>query len=163
MNRAFAKDRRDTPARFALLLEYVRFGITGALNTATDFLVLNILLSVAGSAESVQGWTYVLAKAASFTVAVIQSYFLNKHWVFGVHTTTRNMEESARFFAVSVAGFVLNIASAALVFGALGALGTMDVRLRANIGALVGTLIVLAWNYTGYKFFVFKTSKINNR
>ena len=98
-----------------------------------------------------------MCKAASFLVAVIQSYFLNKYWVFRAGSR-RNMEETARFFTVSVAGFVINIATSSLVFAGLSAASLVDFRLKANIGALIGTLAVLTWNYIGYKFFVFKAA-----
>ncbi|HEU0080636.1 MAG TPA: GtrA family protein [Candidatus Paceibacterota bacterium] len=134
------------------LAEYARFGFTGALNTGTDFVVLNSLLSITGGSHG----AYLACKAVSFAIAVVQSYFLNKYWVFQAKGEGKNMEETARFFAVSVAGLVFNIVGSSIVFGLLGALNVFDFRVRANIGALVGTLLVLAWNYTGYKFFVFK-------
>ncbi len=139
---------RRTESRLA---EYLKFGFTGALNTGTDFVVLNSLLSVSGGAHG----AYLACKAVSFSIAVVQSYFLNKYWVFRAKGE-RNMEETARFFAVSVAGLIFNIAGSSLVFSLLGALDLFDFRIRANAGALVGTLLVLVWNYTGYKFFVFK-------
>ncbi|MBX4209547.1 GtrA family protein [Candidatus Parcubacteria bacterium] len=137
--------------------EYVRFGITGVLNTGTDFIVLNGLLTAFGGA---QGGLYIASKAASFSAAVIQSYFLNKYWVFDAAKTGAGADEKGRFLAVSIAGLLLNVAGSSLVFGLLGFTGISDFRIKANIGAIAGTLMVLVWNYMGYKFFVFRTAPL---
>lgn len=139
------------------LKEYLRFGATGVLNTATDFVVLNCLLTGFATLGDTHNVVYMVAKTLSFLVAVVQSYFLNKYWVFRAGGHGKNMEETARFFTVSLAGLAINIAASSLVFAALAAATVTDTRIRANIGAITGTLAVLAWNYVGYKFFVFKT------
>lgn len=132
-------------------MEYIRFGTAGVLNTCTDFAVLNTLLGILGSTR---GGSYVVCKALSFLAAMFQSYFLNKYWVFGVKSKTTR-REAQKFFGVSVMGFFLNIISSVTIFHILTSFTTTSVVLKANAGAVFGTLVVLAWNYFGYKFFVF--------
>ena len=139
--------------------EYMRFGIAGAMNTGTDFLILNFLLVAFGPA--IEHPAYILCKIVSFTAAVAQSYLLNKHWVFlssGDKGKIADIEEGGKFLAVSALGFLINIMSSSLIFSVLVA-GSIDDRLAGNLGAMVGTMLVILWNYAGYKFFVFKQSK----
>ncbi|HVT74895.1 MAG TPA: GtrA family protein [Candidatus Paceibacterota bacterium] len=140
-------------------LEYARFLAAGALNTATDFVVLNGLLFFAGSAGR-STLAYILCKAGSFSVAVAQSYFINKLWVFGKKDSSldvrRQIEEGGRFAAVSIAGLIVNIIVSSAAFKLFAGAGIADVRLRANAGALCGALATVAWNYIGYKLFVFR-------
>ncbi|HEU5114529.1 MAG TPA: GtrA family protein [Candidatus Paceibacterota bacterium] len=151
---AYRERNEKTP-----FLEYVRFGTAGVLNTVTDFIVLNSLLTLSAW-NGTEAGIYVACKAISFGVAVTQSYFLNKYWVFGApKSQLSRAEEGGRFFAVSAAGFLLNIVGSSIILSILGAMNLFDPRLRANAGAAAGTLLVLAWNYAGYKFFVFKEAR----
>lgn len=146
----------------SLLLEYGRFLVTGILNTATDFLILNGLLFLFSRGPEVSKPTYVAFKTISFLGAITQSYALNKHWVFGrartrgAASTKGYARERGMFLAVSALGFGINIAAAGATFAALGHMGMFDQRIDANIGALAGTALTLITNFVGYKFLVFK-------
>ena len=60
------------------------------------------------------------------------------------------------FIVVSGIGFVINVLVATIVVNWIpNVLNTSDV-IWANIGALLGTFFGLAWNFIGYKFFVFE-------
>jgi putative flippase GtrA len=146
-------NKRNTGSPFK---EYLRFGITGVLNTGTDFFVLNILIASFGPGVGSIG--YAAMKATSFCAALVQSYFLNRHWVFSAATDGKmaDAKEGGRFFAVSLVGFLINIASSSFVFAFLERSSAVDSRLAANAAAMVGTILVLLWNYAGYKFFVFR-------
>jgi putative flippase GtrA len=138
--------------------EWARFVATGAVNTGVDFAVLNTLLFV--GRNNIHGVSYVFAKTISFLAAVLTSFFLNKYWVFRHKGTGKtSMKEGGAFFAVSAAGFLINVASSSYLFSALQGTHAFDPRIAANAAALTGTLLVLAWNYAGYKFFVFKPNK----
>jgi putative flippase GtrA len=147
------KKRKDT----SRLMEYAKFFVTGVINTGVDFAVLNALLWTFG--PKVTGLGFIACKIVSFVAAVLNSYYLNKYWVF-TESTSKNTSasEGGRFFMVSAAGFLLNITSSALVFSALKNAGAIGEKASANIAAIVGTLLVLVWNYAGYKFFVFNGS-----
>jgi len=60
--------------------ESTRFGkflIVGVLNTLIDFGLMNLFTAVFG-------WSLVLSQALSFTIAVINSYFLNRKWIYQI-------------------------------------------------------------------------------
>ncbi len=139
--------------------EYARFIVTGVLNTAVDFAVLNSLILMLG--HDVEGTLYTGFKTISFFAALVNSYFMNKYWVFGHAAAIKKsgLEEGGKFFAVSFAGFIINVSSSLLIFSALTRANILDPHLAANAGAIIGTGLVLVWNYVGYKFFVFKPQK----
>lgn len=131
-----------------------RFVIVGVLNTAVDFAVLNILVFLFGVGAHNQ--LYPVFKAVSFLVAVVNSYFFNKYWVFGGGARVSRVQEGTLFLVVSGIGFVLNICISTGVFIFVTSRFSLNPHVSANIGALVGSLLVLAWNFVGYKVFVFK-------
>lgn len=134
------------------LKEYARFGITGVLNTGIDFAVLNALLLAFG--PLVKGGVYAIYKTISFLAALVNSYFMNKYWVFSLESKTGySHKEGARFFLVSAGGFVLNVILSSIIFHIFSE--SFSSRIAGNVGAIVGTAVVLVWNYVGYKFFVF--------
>jgi putative flippase GtrA len=147
-----------------LLAQMAKFGIVGVINTAVDFGVLNALILAfgLGSGES----RFFLFKSISFIVAVTNSFFLNKYYVFKEgkvpgegrsDKTGRKAGEAGKFLLVSLAGLLVNSLVAAAVFN-LGqsVFNIGNAHLLANIGALVGTALVLVSNFLGYKYFVFK-------
>lgn len=134
--------------------EYLRFGVSGALNTTTDFIVLNALLWASGPV--IASGAYIAWKTISFLCALIQSYFLNKFWVFSsAKSTGIDAKESGRFFVISLIGFLINVTGSFLTFFALSHAG-VDSKIAGNIGAVIGTALTVFWNYNGYKAFVFK-------
>jgi len=134
-------------------LQIAKFILVGTLNTLIDLAVLNLLLGLLGI-NSASSW-YAVCKAVSFSVAVINSYLWNRYWVFN-QTGQATKKEVMQFFAVSVVGLCINTAIAWLVFALLN--GRLPSTIGANIGAIVGTLVVLAWNFAGYKFIVFRNT-----
>ena len=132
--------------------QIVRFLIIGLLNTAIDFIVLNILVLIFEPGGNT--FLFILFKSISFIFAVINSYYFNKYWVFRSCISTKS--NFITFLTISVIGFLLNVAAASIVFVMLTSAVTDHVRLVANFGAIMGTFAVLLWNFIGYKFFVFK-------
>jgi putative flippase GtrA len=133
--------------------QMVRFLCIGILNTAIDLAVLNALVLIFGVGRN--GEWYVVFKSISFLAAVTNSYFFNRYWVFRP-VQARTASALSSFFAVSVVGFFLNVAIASATFKILIGIYPGHTELIANLGAIVGTCVVLAWNFLGYKFFVFK-------
>ncbi len=130
---------------------FFKFFCVGVLNTALDFVVLNICIFFFGT--GVHGELFILFKSISFLVAVANSYVLNKWWVFE-HEAPMSVKEPLLFFIVSTVGFWINVSISYEVFSLF--VQTVSPQFAANIGALIGTIVVLAWNFVGYRFLVFK-------
>jgi len=140
--------------------QFSRFLVVGILNTGIDLAVLNAETLLTGVKD---GAGYAVQKGLSFSVAVVLSYFVNKHWTFGATATARRRRRFYQFFGVSILGAAINVATATVVVTHLKDLAAplVDVHLMAdqlwvNIGALCGTGVGFCWNFLGYKHIVFK-------
>lgn len=134
------------------MIEFIKFFFVGIFNTVIDFTVLNALIVLFG--VGAHGEFYVILKSISFLVAVANSYFFNKYWVFR-NGGDPHTKESFFFFTVSFIGFLLNVSISYFAFLSINSIYTISPHLAANIGAIAGTGVVVLWNFIGYKFFVF--------
>ena len=139
----------------SVLWQIGKFIVVGGLNTFVDFGVLNLLILITGVASGVG---FSIFKAVSFAVAVINSYFWNKHWTF--EAETKKKAEFIEFFVVSVIGLGINVGVASFVVNALNAPTGMSEVAWANIGAFIAVAVSLIWNFIGYKFIVFKKKEV---
>lgn len=144
--------------------QFIKFAFVGGINTAVDFAVLNALIYFVGTGQD--GRLFSAFKAISFVVALVNSYVLNKYWVFKSQAgrvegpadqKASASREGVMFAGVSLIGFFLNVAVSSLFFHILVSHYGHE-GLFANVGSIVGTLAVLMWNYAGYTFFVFGPS-----
>lgn len=134
--------------------QFTKFALVGGVNTAIDFIILRALIGVTGITA---GFGVALLNAVSFSVAVVNSYFMNKRWTF--EDKTRDPDESfkfSQFFIVSVIGLGLN---SGIVYVFATYTDPMFGLSAANwvlVGKLFATGASLVWNFVGYKLFVFK-------
>ena len=136
----------------AVLWQIGKFIVIGGLNTFLDFGVLNFLMLFSGVAT---GAGYSGFKGISFIIAVANSYFWNKYWVFE-STGEKQKGEFLKFFIISAVGFGINVGIASFTVNFVGAPEGIASNLWANIGAALAVVFSLIWNFLGYKFLVFK-------
>lgn len=136
-----------------LFFQLAKFGAVGAANFAVDFGVLNLLIFSTGLAA---GWYFTLFKSISFIVAVTNSFFWNKLWTFKKKGQKETGKEFAQFILVSVIGLLINAGVASFIVNIIGPMGSIGIKTWANIATAVASIVVLTWNFVGYKFFVFK-------
>ncbi len=118
----------------------LRFALVGVVNTGIDVGVFAILFYGFG-------WALLLANAASFIIAVANSYALNKAWTF--KDTSRGRAAVRRglaFLAVAVVG--LGLASVTIWLAALA--------VPAILAKLAAVGVSFAWNYWASARFVFR-------
>jgi putative flippase GtrA len=97
---------------------------------------------------------YPLFKSISFIVAVTNSYFWNRLWVFKSGRGDRG-KEFLSFMVVSLIGLAINVGLASYVFLKIPPLFGLSQVLWANAGVLAALIASLIWNFFGYKLFVF--------
>ena len=136
----------------SFLYQAAKFVLVGVLNTAIDFGVSNFLIALSGIAV---GFQVDFFKGIGFSVAVINSYFWNKFWVFE-KKEGGGAKEFSQFFVVSIVGLGINVAVAHVVINIIGRAVGLTAGQWANVGFLVATLASLVWNFLGYKLWVFK-------
>jgi len=156
--------------KVAVLWQIGKFGVIGVLNTLVDWGVLALLflafrkyLGIESTNAFIIGLTfYSLYKSISFIVANVNSYYWNKYWTFSSGVLRKTKAEYLQFLAVSIVGFALNVGIASYVFDYIHPFTGMNPDQWGIIGAAVGSIIGLMWNFLGYKFIVFKPSSRNS-
>jgi len=130
-----------------------KFGLIGVANTVVDLGIYNLFIYMSDVSS---GYLIAVFKSFSVLAAIINSYVWNKFWSFekkGVHNIG---EEFTQFLMVSLIGLLLNVAITSFVVNFIGAPTGISDKAWANIGGLSASILVLSWNFIGYKFFVFK-------
>jgi putative flippase GtrA len=132
-----------------------RFIIVGVFNTMIDLGVLSALVFAFGLGWSV--FAYATYKLVSFLIASTNSYVWNRFWVFRGPRVKNTMGSVSTFFLISAAGLLVNtlVSTAVFSFVAHSSI-TLPTIILVNVAALFGTVVVLVWNFFGYKFLVFK-------
>ena len=137
---------------YAALFQFSKFVIVGVINTGIDFSILNLLIFLTGQSSGIH---YSMFKTISFSVAVTNSYFMNKYWTFSSHETAK-AGEFTKFILVNLVGLGINVGAASYIVNIIGVPDGLSPVLWANIGAISAVVVTLFWNFFGMKTFVFK-------
>ncbi len=128
-----------------------RFLIVGLLNTAIDFAVFNLLISVSGIRT---GLGLVLINITAVFIAIVNSYILNRTWTFKSRDPNYTTQ-LPRFLLASVTGMFINTATVWLLPLLLWP-GTAPSYLALNGIKLLGAILSASWNFISYRYWVFK-------
>jgi len=132
--------------------QIIKFVVVGVINTAIDLAVLNLLIYFSHTGRS--GLTYSFFKGISFLVALFNSYLMNRAWTFSGSRKKGIHIEFSQFLIISLIGFGINVAVASVFVTYVHPLNRF-LGIWPSVGALIGTVFGLIWNYIGYKYFVF--------
>ncbi len=128
--------------------EFVRFAITGSIGFCVDLVVLLFLVDVFGVAP-------LLAKAASFAVALPTTWLINRAWTFkhrlGVPAKL-SLKEFGAYLGIQLTGASVNYATFAVVLLTSPLTGDVALVVATAAGVLAGMSI----NYAGNKWVVFR-------
>ncbi len=137
-----------------VLDQFGKFAAVGTLNTLLDLGILNLLMFLTGFYG---GPPYVGFKTVSFIVGMTNSYFWNKLWTFQ-NKSPVTLTEYLRFGALTLVGTFINVGVASLIVNAIGAPDGFDLRVWANVGAIIAVFSAMLWNFLSYRNLVFKNS-----
>ena len=149
-----------------------KFTVVGIANTVIDITILNILVLVLHFNTQIQifGFSYLVANFISVTIAMINSYLLNKYWTFKSKEKKNLTQEVIKFFFITIIGmyaihqlvfnflniywlwpthFIVNI------FHLIGVI-SLDNLISLNFAKFLAILVSLTWNFIFYKIWVFK-------
>jgi len=132
--------------------QFSKYALVGFSNLTIDFGVLNILIYMT---DKDKGIYFTVFKAISFSFALINSYLWNKFWSFENRGVARAGRQFITFVTVALGGLLINVLLASYIVNAIH-VDFVSSRIWANIGAIISGFAVIAWNFTGYKFIVFK-------
>jgi len=126
---------------WAWLVQAVKFGAVGVLNTAIDlglYFVMTRWLGLGGAP--------VLAKGISYSAGILNSFLWNRNWTFKSRTSA--WKTLIPFVLVNLVGLGIN--TGAMQVG----LSTLHLPEIASLGS--ATVLTLAWNFMLSKFVVFR-------
>lgn len=127
--------------------QFGKFVVVGLLNTFLDLGVLNFLIFFT---DITHGIYFSAFKGISFICAAINSFFWNKYWTF------QKQGNFALFFLVVLGSALLNVGWATYLVDFVGVPAGIAPKMWDNIAALSSVFLVMAWNYLGMKFIVFR-------
>lgn len=138
-----------------------KFVLVGGFNFLLDMAILNILVFGTGIAS---GPMQSVFKMASFFIAVINSFLLNKYWTFKKTEDSKSVngagKEFLQFIIVSLIGLVINVAVDYVAVNLITPFAGMPDKTWAQMGAVFAAAAGMFWNFLGYKFIVFKEKPI---
>ncbi|HLD27310.1 MAG TPA: GtrA family protein [Patescibacteria group bacterium] len=130
--------------RFPSLVQFIKFSLVGALNTLVDlfvYLALTRLLAWFGE-------NYLVANAVSFSLAVTNSFFINRKWTFRDEDKKKLGKKYLKFFVSSlVALAAVELAMYLLV----GVLGVYDVYAKFMV-----VVVSVGFSFSLSKLWVFR-------
>ena len=133
------------------IYQFAQFAAVGTLNSFIDIGVLNLETFFYGGGL-LSNTLFAVFKAVSFLCATTNSFVWNKYWTFGSHEKA-SAGQVGGFYGVAVVGWVLNVGAATL----MKSMGPAGSHVWVNIVApLAGIAVSFAWNFVGYKYWVFK-------
>lgn len=133
--------------------QLAKFGLIGVTNSIVDLGIYNFFIY---HSDVSSGSLIILFKCFSVLAAIVNSYIWNKYWSFEKKEAQNLGKEFVQFLMVSFVGLLLNVGITAFVVNIIGAPAGFTEKAWANVGGLTASVLVLSWNFIGYKFFVFK-------
>lgn len=132
------------------LIQFVRFGLVGGINTCIDVMAFNILVWIFPTKEVSM---LVFYNSLAFLTGSLNSFFWNKLWTFKQRSRATN-EQVVRFALVTSLGIICNDAFlwlATTILTSLSLNGLLWTNV-AKISAIAGSVAV---SYIGMRFSVF--------
>jgi putative flippase GtrA len=126
--------------------ELLRFCIVGAANTIIDFALFFLLI--------LGGVPYLLTQVLSYSVGVVNSYFLNRKWTFQVKRKA-NLSEAFKFIIVNSSSFLVSFSLLFLLRDA--------VHFNLWLSKLAATGCGMVVNFMGSRLWVFTKNQTTRR
>lgn len=123
----------------------IKFGVVGITNTLVDFIVFIVFMNIFGLEE-------LVSQTMSYACGVLNSFFMNRFWTFKNHKTNISLVNQLGKFIVS------NSISLTISLVGLNLLNSI-MGINVYISKTIVTLFLQVFNYTVYKFIVFKNDK----
>lgn len=141
------------------LKQFFGYGAVGLLNTAINFLLINVAIVLTGISN---GPWFIFISFISFCIVVVHSFIWNKYLVFARQhaSPTKLHHEYAAFFGVSAASTVISLFLLNLLVNVIGPPYGLGAHIWANVSLVILIPFSVVFNFLGYKLFVFKEAVV---
>jgi putative flippase GtrA len=123
----------------------LRFMVVGVSGTIVDFTILTLL--------KLLGLPTLLANTLSYLCGILNNFYWNRRWTFGVTSSQPWRMQFGQFFIVSLVGLILNNSMLLLLEAPfthwVGQWGFLPAK-------VIATGVGLVWNYTANRFWTFR-------
>ena len=123
----------------ALVEQFLKFGVVGALAFVIDYGVLMLL-------SQVVGWDPVISSVFSFVISLVFNYVASMRFVFERREDLSRRREFTIFVVLSVIGLLIN---SACMWAGTAAFGGS--ALSVTVTKVAATVIVAIWNFVSRK------------
>ena len=137
------------------MVQLVKVGLVGVVNTVVSFTLFNVFLIVLGGTKTVDegfNWEQFWSIALSFLIATFVSYVLNRRWTFRLSEPGEIRRETANFVAINVVAWAV---TQGVVGGADWLWGPLT-RLEQNFFYLLAAALIIVPKFAGYRDIVFR-------
>ena len=139
--------------RFLFVFQLAKFLLIGGLFALFDLSVLNILMVWF---QATSGTKYKIFVSISFIIATTIKYVADKYWAFEKKEASNIKFEFTGFFIVTLISLGIQTGIASFIVDKIPPLLGFSPFAWGNIGKIAGIIGASAWNFIGYKFWVFK-------
>lgn len=145
-------------------VRFTKFAIVGALGSAIDIAVMNLLVALAGA-------SLVLAGTVSFICAVVNNFTLNRLWTYPESRSKPLMGQLFQFGIVNAIGLLIRVPILKLGEPTLDAyLETLPYQYAAqhhtfishNITLAFAIGVVMLWNFFVNRYWTYNDVAINS-
>ena len=126
--------------------EAAKFGLIGLVNFVVDVGLFNILRHTAFTDKP------VTAKVISTSVAIVSSYFMNRHWTWRERSRTGLRRELPLFVVLSGVGLGISLGCLGVSHYLLGFTSVLADNLSANGVGLVLGMLFRFWSFQKWVF-----------
>ncbi|QQS21284.1 MAG: GtrA family protein [Candidatus Moraniibacteriota bacterium] len=140
--------------KLGFFFQLAKFGLIGTANCIVDLGIFSFFIWKTGIAE---GNMIIVFKIISVSIAIVNSYIWNKFWAFDEKRTDEQTirTQFVQFLAVSISAMVLNTTITYILIHFFSGITGMTPERWATASSAIASVLVLFWNFVGYKFFVF--------
>jgi putative flippase GtrA len=139
--------------KFLFLYQVAKFLLVGAAATVVD---LKLFESFVALAFLIIPGGFIISKATSFLISTALKYWGNRHWVFNQADKEDRHKEAFIFLITTMVGLVIDVVVFYYLVKVLGAPSVVSSEIWLKISVIMAAFASSVWNFSGYKFFVFK-------
>jgi putative flippase GtrA len=133
--------------RHEIVRQFVKYGVVGILNVALFFAIFNGLRPT--DLHTIGRY------AIGFLTTSVLSFFLNKHWSFRDPRRHAVIRQYLHFVSFTLVGLGLNTGVFSLLLIPLDQYGALG----ENAAAFLALPFSVLWNFTGYRYWVFRDAR----